>query len=215
MVDRRAGALEVVQAMSRMEVSDVLPDTLKRALAVCGILATIAQPAVADSIFVPGASAVKVEFGGTIEEIGGSDPPADLGTAVVGNLTYAADASPHGEFPLVDFALAFDGQHFTEQDVLSARIVEFVGTLGFDAQVLLAGSGFEPFLLELFREFGDSNLFLVDLEIDARSVAIGSLTTLDFTAAVPEPSSLVLIGSGMWFVIRRKRGRQSGRCTGV
>ena len=54
------------------------------------------------------------------------------------------------------FALAFDGQHFTEQDVLNARIVEFVGTLGFDAQVLLAGSGFEPFLLELFREFGDS-----------------------------------------------------------
>jgi hypothetical protein len=149
--------------MSRTEASGVLAGTLKRAVVVGGMLASITQPAGADSIFVPGASAVRVEFGSTIEHTLGSNPPADVGTAVGGNLTYAADALPlpDGSFPLVDFALAFDGQHFTEQDVVRARILEFVGTFGFDAQVQLAGSGFEPLFLELFREFGDSNLFLV------------------------------------------------------
>jgi hypothetical protein len=198
--------------MSGMDPSGVRVDALTRAVAVCGILAAMAQPAVADSIFVPGASAVRVEFGGTIEQIIGSNPPADVGTAVVGNLTYAVDAPPlpNGGFPLLDFALAFDGQHFTEQDVVSARIVEFVGTFGFDAQVQLAGSGFEPFLLELFREFGDSNLFLIHQEIDTQTFAFGPLITLDFTAAVPEPSSLVLVGSAVWFVIKGKKRHRSG-----
>ena len=178
----------------------------------------MAQPAVADSIFVPAASAVRVEFDSTIEQTLGSNPPADVGTAVVGNLTYAVDAPPlpNGSFPLVDFALAFDGQHFTEQDVVSARIVEFVGTFGFDAQVQLAGSGFEPLFLELFREFGDSNLFLVHKDSDPLSFALGPLG-LELTAAVPEPSSavpepssLVLVGSAVWFVIKGKKGHRSG-----
>lgn len=197
--------------MSRTEPSGVRADALTRAVAVCGILAAMAQPAVADSIFVPGASAVRVEFDSTIEQTLGSNPPADVGTAVVGNLTYAVDAPPlpNGSFPLVDFALAFDGQHFTEQDVVSARIVEFVGTFGFDAQVQLAGSGFEPLFLELFREFGDSNLFLVHEDLEARSLALGPLG-LEFTAAVPEPSSLVLVGSAVWFVIKGKKGHRSG-----
>jgi hypothetical protein len=175
-------------------------------------LLAIAQPARADSIFVPGATAVQVVFDATIAEIVG-DIPLDIGTHIAGTLTYGADPVSFNDFPLLDFAAVIGGMEFKMQDVLSARVFEFPGTFGFDAQLHLMGRPglgdlSAGFLLELFREFGDSNLWLLSDEEESHSRVRADLTTLDFDAApVPEPTSLVLLAPPLALLCRRYRHR--------
>jgi hypothetical protein len=146
----------------------------------------------ADSIFVPGANTVRVDFGSALERVDG-DIPFTVGTPLLGSLLYGAE-SPLA-FPLLDFSMSVAGVDFTTRDVLSAKVVEFADTLGFDAQLELMGrpglgAFAEPFQFEIFQEFGDSNLSLRG----GNSTASGGVR-LDFDDAspVPEPSSLVLL----------------------
>jgi hypothetical protein len=182
----------------------------KRLLMTALSLLALAQPARADSIFVPGAPAVEVVFDATIAEIFG-DIPLDVGTHITGTPIYDANPPMPFIFPLLDFAATIGGMEFTLQDVVSANIREFPGTFGFDAQVHLMGrpglgdlsAGFH---LELFREFGDSNLWLFSDEQGPQSRVRGDLTTLDFdTAPVPEPSTLLLAISGLAALRLRRR----------
>jgi hypothetical protein len=175
-------------------------------MAICVIFAEMTQAGVAHagSIFVPGATTVRVRFGSTLERVVG-DVPLDVGTPVLGSLVYDAESPtfPQFGFPLLDFSLSVGDIDFTMEDVLSARVLEFVGTFGFDAQVHLKGRPglgdfSELFFFEIFREFGDSSLFLTREDFNAH--VFGPLVSLEFDAAspVPEPSSLVLLVTALF-----------------
>ena len=152
----------------------------------------------------------------------GDVPGIDVGTPVIGRLVY--DASSTSPFPVLDFFLSAGDIDFTIDDVLSASVVEFLGTAGFSAGADLKGrpglgDWSELVAFQIFREFGESNLFLS--AGDGSADAFGHVA-LSFEAAspIPEPSSLVLLvnalcvalGARMSRVVRtdwasRRRGR--------
>jgi hypothetical protein len=197
----------MMPARSRNDAPEEMTMECKRLLLIALTFAATAQPARADSIFVPGAPAVEVVFDATIAEIFG-DIPLEVGTHITGTLTYDANPPVPFIFPLLDFTATIGGMEFTKQDVVSATIREFPGTFGFDAQVQLMGRPglgdlSAGFLLELFREFGDSNLWLFSDEPEPQSRVRGDLTTLDFdTAQVPEPASLTLLAPALALLCR-------------
>jgi hypothetical protein len=159
----------------------------------CVIVAAMhSRVAQADSILVPGADSVRVDFESALERVDG-DIPFPVGTPVLGSLLYGA-GSPLA-FPLLDFSMSLAGIDFATRDVLSATVVEFADTLGFDAQLEVEGrpglgAFAERFRFEIFQEFGDSNLFLDG----GNATASGSVGLVFHDASpVPEPSSLVLL----------------------
>jgi len=160
----------------------------------CVIVAGMTHTGVveAESILVPGAQTVRVDFESALERVDG-DIPFAVGTPVLGSLVYGAEG-PSG-FPLLDFSMSLAGVDFTTGDVLSAMVTEFADTLGFDAQLELKGrpglgAFAEPFRFELFQEFADSNLILQG----GNSIASGGVRLAFADAApVPEPASWVLL----------------------
>jgi hypothetical protein len=168
-------------------------------MAACVILAEMTQPgdAHAESFFIPGATAVRVHFGSTLDSVVGAVPGIDVGTPVIGSLVYEADSPtfPQFGFPVIDFFLSVGDIDFTMEDVLGGHVLEFPSTAGFDAQVQLRGrpglgAFSESFSLEIFQEFGDSNLFLTGQDFTAFGAGLN--LTFEGVAPIPEPSSLVL-----------------------
>jgi hypothetical protein len=148
----------------------------------------------AGSIFVPEADIVRVNFVSQLDVTSGNVPGIHPGTIVSGSLVYDASDPDVGRLSLVDFLLIAADITFGLDDVLDAAVFEFEGTFGFAAQALLQGrpelqdwSGGVQF--EIFREFGDSNLFLGGVESEAH--AHGHVS-LEFENAIPEPSTFVL-----------------------
>lgn len=158
---------------------------------------THAGVAQAESILVPGAPTVRVDFESVLERVDG-DIPFAIGTPVLGSLVYGAE-SPSA-FPLLDFSMSVAGVDFTTGDVLSAAVTEFADTLGFDAQLELKGrqgmgAFAEPFRFEIFQEFGDSNLILRG----GNSTASGGVGLAFADASpIPEPCSLVLLVTALF-----------------
>jgi hypothetical protein len=141
----------------------------------------------ADSIFVPGASIVGVDFAATLDFSQGIVPNVLVGAEVTGTLRYDANPIALGEFRLLDLQVTAGPITFTFDDVLEARVFEFSGTAGFDVQIILRPhpdlSEWNLIRFEIFQEFEISSLSLAAVDI-AGSVS-GHLAFLSFFDASP------------------------------
>jgi hypothetical protein len=148
----------------------------------------------AGSIFVPGADIVRVNFASELGIARGDVPGIHPGTVVSGSFVYDASEPAVNGYPVVDFLFTAADITFGFDDVLEAAVFEYQGTHGFEVRAQLQGrpelhdwsAGVE---FEIFQEFGESNLFLVGVESDARAQGHVSL---EFENAIPEPPTFVL-----------------------
>lgn len=161
----------------------------------------------------------RLHYYAELDVVDATVPGVVLGTPVSGSFVFDWHESSNEYTPVTEFTLSVGGQEFTQDDVKSSAVMHWTSTGGITATVELFGrpdfgDWSDGLTLELFQEFGDSNLFLFSPTASGRAGIDLEPLAIPPAGQVPLPSAFWLLASGFGVVWSARRGGARTRSAG-